>query len=93
MPGKSGHGREPEPLDEILDCLAYVQAVHGGNDESANAALDVLHMRLAGRTDALVPPLRLACLIVDEAARRGCDVDAVLASVRGGLAADDRPAG
>jgi hypothetical protein len=87
MPGKSAHGREPEPLDEILDCLAYVQAIRLGNDESANAALDVLHLRLAGRADALVPPLRLACMIVGEAARRGCDIDAVLAGVRDTVAA------
>ncbi len=79
--------REPEPLDEILDCLAYVQAVHVGDGESANAALDVLQLRLAGRADALVPPLRLACLIVGEAAQRGCDVGAVLAGVRDAVAA------
>jgi hypothetical protein len=82
MPGGSVHGREPEPFDDILDCLAYVQAVHAGDDESAQAALDMLHLRMAGRADAMVAPLRLACLIVDEAGRRGCDVSAVLASVR-----------
>jgi hypothetical protein len=89
MPGKNTHGREPEPLDEVLDCLAYVQAVHAGNDEGAAAAFDILHLRLAGRTDAMVPPLRLACLIVDEAEKRGSDVSAVLAGVRDQLLAGD----
>jgi hypothetical protein len=82
MPGRSTHGREPEPLDEILDCLAYVRADYAGDEQSAEAAFDVLHLRLAGRADAMVPPLKLACLIVAEAARKGGDVDAVLASVR-----------
>jgi catechol 2,3-dioxygenase-like lactoylglutathione lyase family enzyme len=76
------HGREPEPFDEILDCLAYAEAVHAGDDEAARATHDVLHFRLAGRADAMMAPLRLACLILDEAGRQGCDVDAVLASVR-----------
>jgi len=48
MPGGSVHGREPEPLDEILDCLAYAQAVHAGDDESSLATYDVLHFRFAG---------------------------------------------
>jgi hypothetical protein len=82
MPGGNVHGREPEPSDDILDCLAYVRAVQAGDEESAQAALDVLHLRMAGRADAMVAPLRLACLIVDEAGRLGCDVRAVLASVR-----------
>src|SRR6266852_506519 len=34
MSGGSVHGREPEPLDEILDCLAYAEAVHAGDDEA-----------------------------------------------------------
>ncbi len=76
MPGGSVHGREPEPLEEVLDCLAYVRAVRAGNDDSALAALDVLHLRLAGRHDAIVAPLKLACLIVDEADQRGCDAAA-----------------
>lgn len=82
MPGRSAHGREPEPLEEIMDCLAYIQAVHAGNDESAQAAFDILRQRLEGRADAMVPPLKLASLIVDEAGKRGCDINAVLASVR-----------
>ena len=82
MPGRSAHGREPEPLDEILDCLAYVRAIHAGNDEGAQAALDVLHLRMAGRSDAMVAPLQLASRIVTEADRRGCDIAAVLAGVR-----------
>ena len=52
MTSRSVHGREPEPLDEILDCLAYTKAVHAGDDEGAVAAFDVLHLRLAGRADA-----------------------------------------
>lgn len=82
MPSRSAHGREPEPLDEILDCLAYIQAVYSGNDESAQAAFDILRQRLEGRADAMVPPLKLASLIVDEAGKRGCDISAVLAGVR-----------
>jgi hypothetical protein len=78
-PGGTVHGRKPEPLDEILDCLAYAQAVHQGDDESALAASDVLHLRLAGRADAMVAPPRLARLILDEAERQGRDIDAVLA--------------
>ena len=88
MPGGSVHGREPEPLDEILDCLAYAQAVHAGDDESALAAYDVLHFRLAGRADAMVAPLKLACLILDETERQGCDVDTVLAGVRARVLAE-----
>lgn len=88
MPGRSVHGREPEPLDDILDCLAYVQAVHAGNEEGAAAASDIIHLRLAGRSDAMVAPLRLACLIVDEATARGCDVAAMLAGVRDRVLAD-----
>jgi hypothetical protein len=80
--GSGIHGREPEPLDEILDCLAYVQAVQDGNEENALAAFDILHLRLAGRADAMVAPLKLASLIAAEAAKRGCAVDAVLAGVR-----------
>ena len=63
MPGGMVHG--PGPLDEIRDCLAYAQAVHQGDDESALAASDVLHLRLAGRADAMVAPPRLARLILD----------------------------
>jgi len=77
MPGGMVHG--PGPLDEILDCLAYAQAVHQGDDESALAASDVLHLRLAGRADAMVAPPGLARLILDEAERQGRDIDAVLA--------------
>lgn len=93
MPGGTVHGREPEPLDEILDCLAYAQAVHDGDEESAQAAADVLHLRLAGRADAMVAPLRLACLIVDQAGRQGCDTDAVLAGVRAQILAERGPHG
>ena len=82
MTSRSVHGREPEPLDEILDCLAYTKAVHAGDDEGAVAAFDVLHLRLAGRADAMVAPLKLACLILEEAEKQGCDVTAVLAGVR-----------
>jgi hypothetical protein len=82
MSGRGAHGREPEPLDEILDCLAYVRAVQAGDEQSEEAAFDVLHLRLAGRADAMTPPLRLASLIVAEAATQGCDVNAVLAGVR-----------
>ena len=78
-PGGTVHGRKPEPLDEILDCLAYAQTVHEGDDESARAASDVLHLRLAARADAMVAPPRLARLILDEAERQGRDIDAVLA--------------
>jgi hypothetical protein len=88
MPGRSAHGREPEPFDEILDCLAYVRAVHAENDQGAEAAFDVLHLRLAGRADAMVPPLKLACLIVAEAARLGGDIDTVLAGVRNQILAE-----
>jgi hypothetical protein len=66
----------------MLDCLAYVQAVHDGNEESALAAFDTVSLRLAGRADAMVPPLQLASLILDEAQKRDCDVRAVLAGVR-----------
>ena len=82
MPGGSVHGREPEPLDEILDCLAYAQAVHEGDDESSLAAYDVLHFRFAGRADAMVAPLKLVCLILDEAGRQSCDVDTLLEGIR-----------
>jgi hypothetical protein len=82
MPGKSTHGREPEPLDEILDCLAYVRAFHAGNEDSARAAFDILRLRLAGRTDAMVAPLKLACLLVDEAEARGCSAEALLDGAR-----------
>ena len=82
MPGRSTHGREPEPLDEILDCLAYVRAFHAGNEDNARAAFDTLRMRLAGRSDAMVAPLKLACLLVDEAEERGCDADALLTGAR-----------
>jgi hypothetical protein len=82
MPGRSRHGREPEPVDEILDCLAYVQAAFTRDADGATAAWDVLRLRLAGRSDAMVAPLQLARLIVDEAEQRGCDVAAVLAGVR-----------
>jgi hypothetical protein len=82
MPGKSTHGREPEPLEEILDCLAYVRAFHARNEDGARAAFDILRLRLAGRSDAMVAPLRLASLLVDEAEERGCDADALLAGVR-----------
>jgi hypothetical protein len=82
MPGRTGHGREPEPLDDILDCLAYVYAVHGGDQGGAAAAFDVVHLRLAGRSDAMVAPLKLACLIAEEAQDQGCDVAAILAGVR-----------
>jgi hypothetical protein len=88
MPGGTVHGREPEPLDEIPDCLAHAQAVHEGDDESARAASDVLHLRLAGRADAMVAPLRLACLILDEAERQGCEIDAVLAGARAQILAE-----
>jgi hypothetical protein len=82
MAGRTGHGREPEPLDDILDCLAYVQAVHAGDQDGAAAAFDIVHLRLAGRSDAMVAPLNLACLIAEEAHQRGCDVTAILAGVR-----------
>jgi len=82
MTGRSIHGREPEPFDEILDCLAYTQAVHTGDDEGALTALDILRLRLAGRADAMTAPLKLAGLILEEAERQGCDVTAVLAAVR-----------
>jgi hypothetical protein len=36
----------------------------------------------------MAAPLRLACLILDEAGRQGCDVDAVLAGVRAELLAE-----
>jgi hypothetical protein len=71
VPSRSAHGREPEPLDEILDGLADIQAVYSGNDESAQAAFGILRQRLEGRADAMVPPLKLASLIVDEAGKRG----------------------
>jgi hypothetical protein len=94
MSGGIVHGREPEPFDEILDCLVYAEAVHAGDDEAARATHDVLHFRLAGRADAMMAPLRLACLILDEAGRQGCDVDAVLAGVRAGVLAErDRRSG
>jgi hypothetical protein len=82
MPGRTGHGREPEPLDDILDCLAYVQAVHVGDQDGAAAAFDIVRLRLTGRSDAMVAPLKLACLIADQAQQRGCDVAAILAGVR-----------
>ncbi len=82
MPHRTGHGREPEPAEELLDCLAYVQAVHAGDTESAQVAFDVLHGRLAGRDDAMVPPLTLARMILDAAEQQGTDVNTVLASVR-----------
>jgi hypothetical protein len=88
MPGGSLHGREPEPLDDILDCLAYVEAVHAGDEEGTRATSDVLHFRLAGRADAMVAPLNLACLLADEAERQGCDVDALLAGVRAQVLAE-----
>ena len=88
MPGGSVHGRELEPLDEILDCLAYAQAVHAGDDESALAAYDVFHFRFAGRADAMVAPLKLACLILDEAERQAGDIDTVLAGVRARVLAE-----
>jgi hypothetical protein len=82
MPNRTAHGREPEPVDELLDCLAYAVAIHAGEDEAALATLDVIRERLAGRADALVAPLTLACLILDEAGKQGCDVSKVLAAVR-----------
>ena len=82
MARKSAHGREPEPLDEILECLAYVQAVRQGDDEAAMSTFDSLHLRLAGRPDAMVPPLKLASLIVAEAERQQLDIEAVLTAVR-----------
>lgn len=88
MTGRSVHGREPEPLEEVLDCLAYTQAVHDGDDEGALAALDVLRLRLAGRSDAMAAPLKLAGLILAEAERQGCDATAVLAGVRARALAD-----
>ncbi len=36
----------------------------------------------------MVAPLRLACLILDEAGRQGCDVGAVLAGVRAEVLAE-----
>lgn len=88
MSGGSVHGREPEPLDEILDCLVYAEAVHAGDEEGARATHDILHFRLAGRSDAMMAPLRLVSLILEEAGRRGCDVDAVLAGVRAQVLAE-----
>jgi hypothetical protein len=41
-----------------------------------------LHLRLAGRPDAMVAPLRLACLIANEAGQLGCEAAVVLAGVR-----------
>jgi hypothetical protein len=79
MPGGSVHGREPELLDEILDCLGYAQAVHAGDDESSLAAYDVLHFRFAGRADAMVAPLKLVCLIWTRP--ESCDVDTLLEGV------------
>lgn len=35
MPSRTARGREPEPLEEILDCLAYVHAVHAGVEDAA----------------------------------------------------------
>jgi hypothetical protein len=69
-------------VDELLDCLAYAVAINAGDEEAALATLDVIRERLAGRADAMLAPLTLACLIVDEAARQGCDVGRVLAAVR-----------
>ena len=60
---RNGHGREPEPLDDFPDCLAYVRAVHTGDQDGAAAAFDIVHLCLAGPPDAMVAPLNLACLI------------------------------
>lgn len=48
----------------------------------ATAASDVLHLRLAWRSDAMVAPLRLACLIAKEAGQLGCEAAVVLVGVR-----------
>jgi hypothetical protein len=85
------HGREPEPLDEILDCLAYAEAVHAGDDEAARATHDILHFRLTGRADAMMPPLKLASLILAEAETQGCDPEALLSAVRARLLARPGP--
>jgi len=91
MPNGTAHGREPEPAEEVLDCLAYVQAVRAGDDDMVMAAFDVVHGRLAGRADAMVAPLKLATLILDEAERQGCEVSTLLAVVRArALAERDR---
>jgi hypothetical protein len=82
MPYRTGHGREPEPLEELLDCLAYVRAVQAGEEETALAAFDVVRSRLAGRRDAMVAPLTLASLILAEAVKQGCDTGALLDAVR-----------
>lgn len=76
------HGREPEPAEELLSCLGYLEAVRAGDDDMVMAAFDVVHGRLAGRGDAMVAPLKLAGLILEEAERQGCDVRTVLAAVR-----------
>jgi len=81
MPGGSAHGREPEPLEEILDCLAYVRAVEGG-DEDGPRLRSMSCICLAGRSDAMVAPLRLACPIANDAGQLGCDAAVVLAGVR-----------
>lgn len=36
----------------------------------------------------MVAPLRLACLILDEAERQGCEIDAVLAGARAQILAE-----
>jgi len=82
MPYRTGRGREPEPTEELLDCLAYVQAERSGDDESAQAAFQVVHVRLAGRSDAMNAPLRLASMILDEAEKQGAHASSVLAAVR-----------
>ena len=68
MPGGMVHA--PGPLDEILDCLAYAQAVHQGADESAGRVRrpSSASGRACGRHGA---PPRLARLIPDEAERQG----------------------
>lgn len=87
------HGREPEPAEEILSCLGYLEAVRAGDDDMVMAAFDVVHGRLAGRGDAMVPPLKLAGLILAEAERQGCDASALLAAVRAQVLAERKGGG
>ena len=82
MPDRAGHGREPEPTEELLDCLACVDALRAGDEEMSLAAFDMLRMRLAHRADAITVPIRLATMLLDEAEKQGCDVNSVLAAVR-----------
>ena len=82
MPDRVMHGREPEPIDELLDCLACVEALRAQDEEMTLAAFDMLRMRLAHRADAIAVPLRLAAMLLDAAERQGCEVSSVLASVR-----------